>query len=181
MTNARIDLSDVVLARNIAAGAGDMFVAVQREVVRLVKESHGNIPAAIKVGIRELRQRGLVEPHDVQVLESIADALFAPDGPETRKSVETLLHQLLISPSSSPVAIAIASSASRAMTARNGSGERPTTIARIGLSPEQGGYGGAIVGAAMGGLVGGLGGAAIGAVVGWALGTTVGACDSAGT
>lgn len=162
-------------ARTLAASAGDHRVAVMREVRRLLHDNEGNQLKAVEAGLDRLAQDGLITRRDHSDLGKICAYVFAAqmrdDSQEAAASkVQAVYDGMLVSSTSSAVALAIASIASSRPAAprveRDAASE--STEARISRSDkvDTGIVGGAVAGAVIGGAIGGPGGAIIGSVVG---------------
>jgi len=128
-------------ARNIAMGAGELSVAVRREVARIMIQQHGHQLSALKVGVNELLERGLIESGEVQDLNLICELVFP--GSERKKigsqaaaaKIQELFQKMSINSNCSPVALAVASVANKAFVT-DGSQDSPAASSARRISPE---------------------------------------------
>jgi hypothetical protein len=169
--------------RAIAISAGDLQVAVKREVVRLVDQFKGDTLSAAKVGLERLRTDELISLPEFNLLSEICEAVFAAqrgkiDLKTAHDRVRCVYDELLLDTGSSPVAIAIASVAAGAYASVSSNDSAPGKMAatRNPNAPDLGMVGGAIIGAGIGGAIGGFVGGGLGAVIGGIVGGVIGKC-----
>jgi hypothetical protein len=178
---------DAAHQRSLAIAAGDLQVAIRREVQRLLTEHHGNAMSALKVGLERLRSAEQIRAAEFDTLVDVCESVFAADRGKLDAKIayektRSAYDLLLLDSGSSPVALTILSVLSSAYsltfsTAGSTMGEH-LVAAKIGQGGDIGLAGGVVLGTIVGGLIGGLGGAIIGGVIGGVVGTAVGLCAS---
>lgn len=176
---------DAAHQRTIAIAAGDLQVAVRREVQRLLEEHKGNPMGAVRVGLERLLSDGAISSSEFTALSEVCESVFAAergkiDAKTAYQRTRTVYDQLLLDNGSSPIALATLSVLSAAYTsALSGASPGAVVLAAKSDVPGQIGIaGGLLIGGIIGGSIGGLGGAVIGGVVGGIVGGAVGICAS---
>jgi hypothetical protein len=176
---------DAAQQRSLAIAAGDLQVAIRREVQRLLAEHQGNTMSALKVGLERLRSAEHIHGAEFDTLVGVCESVFAADRGKLDAKIayektRSAYDQLLLDGSSSPVALTILSVLSSAYslafsTAGSHVGEH-LIAAKISQGGDIGLAGGVVLGTIVGGIIGGFGGAILGGVIGGVVGTAVGLC-----
>lgn len=167
--------------RTMAIAAGDLHVAVTKEVSRLLTAHKDNPLSVAKYGLEKLRAQGQLSAPEFHSMSEICDAVFAAqrgkiDIRTAYTSVRSVDDALLVDEDSSPMALAIASVASGALASDLGTAPPPGTLAASKSNGDIGLVGGIVAGGIIGGAIGGAGGAVIGGVIGGIVGGVAGAC-----
>jgi hypothetical protein len=170
--------------RTIAIATGDLHLAINREIRRLLRENNGDALLVTKIGLDHLLSDGLITSSEVTSLSTICDTVVATHQGKLNSStasyqVRWLYDQLLADDCSSPIAISITSLVSSAynlalsISSSNEAGGAADNASR----PNIGMVGGAIIGGVIGTAMGGHSGAIIGTVVGGIAGGVYGLCS----
>lgn len=172
MSNEQIT-SQVFEPRSFALSAGQITRAVSSELGRLLVANGGDRRKAVAAGFAELATRKHLQAKEATELADTMEMLFnAPDGqdPKLSQRASAYFHALILDPSSSPAALAIASVInSLTVPTKAASAGSPQAAAATKADALFGGFG-AVIGAGIGAGFGGPLGAGIGAVVGAAVG-----------
>lgn len=171
--------------RALCMSAGDWSMIAAAEVERVLTEKEQRRPESYAEGVDELARRGAITSKDAGALKKLIKAVLAATrGRDARPQILQIYSQLCADRDSSPAALAIASTAVRAL-------ERPRTTS----APEPGGtaraevnvgaavtYGvaGALIGAGIGAGFGGAIGAGIGGLIGGAVGAGISVSNDLG-
>jgi hypothetical protein len=168
--------------RTIAIAAGDFRAAVAREVQRLLQE--GDPLSAIKIGLNRLHSGGALNPHELKVMTTIANTVFAAqqgkiDAQTALGRIRPIYDELLLDNSSSPVALTICSLVTGTYTSVLS--DQSTSISAavkpaLSNNGDVGILAGAIIGGIVGGALGGFVGFGLGAAIGGTIGGAVGSC-----
>lgn len=167
--------------RTMAIAAGDLHVAVTKEVSRLLTAHNDNPLSVAKYGLEKLRAQGQLTAAEFNSMSEICDAVFAAQRGKINSqtayaTVRGVYDTLLVDEDSSPMALAIASVASGALASDLGGAPAAGKLAASKSNGDIGLVGGIVAGGIIGGAIGGAGGAIIGGVIGGIVGGVAGAC-----
>jgi hypothetical protein len=176
------DINDFSNARTIAISAGDLSVAVRKEVIRIMESNKNNVLQSVKDGLQELLERELIDAKELEALQEVCELVFKAirgkiEGEDAFFSIKKIYTSMLFNQNSSPAALAIASVSSSAFDF-----EKSNSV-KVTITPGNAGSGaviGGIIGGIVGGIVGGGFGAGIGAAIGGAAGAAIGWCNDKG-
>jgi hypothetical protein len=169
--------------RTIAIATGDLHLAINREIRRLLRENNDDALRVTKMGLDHLLSDGLITSSEVTSLSTICDTVVATqqgklDTSTASYQVRWQYDQLLADECSSPVAISITSLVSSAYNlALSVRSSNEAGGAGTASRPNIGMVGGAIIGGVIGTAMGGHSGAIIGTVVGGIAGGVYGLCS----
>jgi len=155
-------------------GIGDIKTATGREWARLLREAGGDELKAVGLMMEKIQDTGWITEPEARALKEISEIGYAAtagsrDAKEAYRETMRVYEELLASGSPSPVALAIASSATGSYTledAPDGSGN---------VVYKKGGQNWEIRLAGLGGLIGGAMGGGLGAAIGAGVGGAIGA------
>lgn len=161
------------LTPTLGIGTGELQRAARAEANRIMKESDGDELAGTKMLIEKLRDLELIHHGEVETLGRLCEIGFeSTAGKKNARDayfeVRQIYHGLLADGGASPVALALASSASGSYT-MTPDADNPGNVvfAKIGNNWETRlGIAGAVIGGALSGGVGGAIGGQIGGILG---------------
>lgn len=168
--------------RGACMGAGDWAVLAAAEVDRVLTQERNRRPEAFARGLKDLVARGAITAADEGVLLEMLKHLFAAvrgkgERPANLAGVLDAYRRLCAARETSPAALAIASTAVRAMEGwapaapRSAAEAEGVSAAAINTGAAVTfGVGGALLGAGIGAGFGGPIGAGLGAIIGAAVG-----------
>jgi hypothetical protein len=178
---ARDDAHTIAALTTLALSAGELHGKLLREHLRNASLSETEAERT-KRYLRQLREKDLLNRHELALLEEITDHVHSGAKPGPVADAVANIHWRLIDEAESPVAIAISSIAHGHTsyerhpppTVQEGNGGPGTVTGGSGHDLEGAGIGAAIgaqIGSA-GGVLGGVAGAVVGAILGGIFGSS---------
>lgn len=162
---------DLATVKAIAISSGDISVAVSEEVSKRFPSKKRNALRTVNEGLKELLERELITAKEHVELQTICKLFVEAvvgkkDAEDSFFAIRKAYQSMILNQSTSPVALAIASTANSSFNFVKSNS--------VTITPGNTGTG-AVVGAIIGGIVGGLMGGGLGAGIGAAIGAAAGA------
>jgi hypothetical protein len=153
--------------------AGELLAVMRKETRRILQESQGNRPVAVKKGLELMRDKDIISDRDVEPLGQIVDHVFAAaqgqiDVMQAYIQVKQIHHDMVLK-GATPSAVGIANVAVNAFLV-------PTPDQPTGpvYKPNTGAQIGSVIGACAFFFLGAAGGPFLGTAIGSAIGGAIG-------